>query len=66
MAVGGPVGTGHSEGSTVRVGCLSRINGLNGSAAVIQTRLSWSRKDLEKVRAEGGGHRWKGKKCVFT
>lgn len=55
VGVGGPLDSGHSEGATVRVGCLSRINGLNRSAAVIQTRFSWSREDLEKVRAGGGG-----------
>lgn len=43
------------RGDTVRVGCLNRINGLNGSAAVMQTRLSWSRRDLGKVGAGVGG-----------
>ncbi len=66
--MGGPVDNGQwtVRGDTVRVGCLNRINGLNGSAAVMQTRLSWSRRDLGKVGAGGGGQRWKGNKCIFT
>lgn len=52
-------------GDTGRVGCVNRINGLNGSAAVMQTRLSWRRRDLGKVGAGGGGQRRKGNKCGF-
>lgn len=37
------------------MGCLDRINGLNGSAAVMQMRLSCSRRDFRKVRTRGGG-----------
>ncbi len=66
VCVGGPVdGVQWTvRGDTVRVGCLNRINELNGSAVVMRTRLSWRRQDLGKVSA--GGEEYLLKYCTET
>lgn len=42
---------------TVRVSWVNGINGLNGSAVFMHTRLSWRRRDLGKVSAGAGRQR---------
>ena len=50
---------GHCES-----GRPDRINGLNGSAVVMQTGLSWGRRDLGKGRSRRWGAEV-GMKCIY-